>query len=169
MDSELIANWPMWASLFVIACTIVVYVLDRWSMELVSIGVILALLLVFALPGATGVGGEPISSADLLQGFGNPALITIMALLVVGQGLFQTGAIEGPTKSLVRSYGKRPVSTLFLTFLAVFAISAFTNNTPVVIMFLPVMSAIAMRMKASRSEISDIHRYSLRKSIDFEW
>lgn len=153
MDSELIANWPMWASLFVIACTIVVYVLDRWSMELVSIGVILALLLVFALPGATGVGGEPISSADLLQGFGNPALITIMALLVVGQGLFQTGAIEGPTKSLVRSYGKRPVSTLFLTFLAVFAISAFTNNTPVVIMFLPVMSAIAMRMKASPSRL----------------
>ena len=153
MDSELIANWPMWASLFVIACTIVVYVLDRWSMELVSIGVILALLLVFALPGATGVGDEPISSADLLQGFGNPALITIMALLVVGQGLFQTGAIEGPTKSLVRSYGKRPVSTLFLTFLAVFAISAFTNNTPVVIMFLPVMSAIAMRMKASPSRL----------------
>ena len=65
------------------------------------------LLLVFALPGATGVGDEPISSADLLQGFGNPALITIMALLVVGQGLFQTGAIEGPTKSLVRSYGNR--------------------------------------------------------------
>ena len=51
MDSELIANWPMWASLFVIACTIVVYVLDRWSMELVSIGVILALLLALLLTG----------------------------------------------------------------------------------------------------------------------
>ena len=153
MASELIENWPMWVSLVVIVCAIVFYVLDRWSMELVSIGVVVALLLVFALPGATGVGGTPIGSADLLAGFGNPALITIMALLVVGQGLFQTGAIDGPTKSLVRSYGKRPVYTLFLTFLAVFAISAFTNNTPVVIMFLPIMSAIAMRMKASPSRL----------------
>ena len=43
--------------------------------------------------------------------------------------------------------------TLVLTFLAVFATSAFTNNTPVVIMFLPIMSAIAARMGASTSRL----------------
>ena len=153
MAAELMSNWPMWASLVVIAATICFYILDRWSMEIISAGVIVALLLVFSMPGATAADGSAIRSADLLQGFGNPALITIMALLVVGQGLFQTGAIEGPTKSLVRSYGKRPISTLVLTFFSVFAISAFTNNTPVVIMFLPIMSAIAMRMKTSPSKL----------------
>jgi di/tricarboxylate transporter len=153
MAAELMANWPMWASLLVILIGIVCYITDRWSMEIVSIGVIAALLLVFSLPGATGAEGGAINSADLLQGFGNPALITIMALLVVGQGLFHTGAIEGPTKALVRSYGKRPTSTLFLTFFSAFAISAFTNNTPVVIMFLPIISAIAMRMKTSPSKL----------------
>ena len=153
MTAEFLAHWPMWASLAAVGITIVCYMLDRWSMELVSICVIAALLVLFSLPGATAHDGTPVSLSDLLSGFANPALITIMALLVVGQGLFQTGALEGPTKALVRSYDKRPMLTLLGAFAAVFATSAFTNNTPVVIMFLPIMSAIAARMGASTSRL----------------
>jgi di/tricarboxylate transporter len=143
----------MWASLVVVAVTIVFYMLDRWSMESVSISVIAGLLLLFSLPGATAYDGSELSLSVLISGFANPALITIMALLVVGQGLFQTGALEGPTKALVRSYDKRPALTLIGAFAAVFVTSAFTNNTPVVIMFLPIMSAIAARMGASTSRL----------------
>ncbi|MEM9055302.1 MAG: SLC13 family permease, partial [Pseudomonadota bacterium] len=153
MTAEILAHWPMWASLAAVAITIVFYMLDRWSMELVSVSVIAALLLLFSLPGATAHDGSEITLANLLAGFANPALITIMDLLVVGQGLFQTGALEGPTKALVRSYDKRPALTLLGAFAAVFATSAFTNNTPVVIMFLPIMSAIAARMGASTSRL----------------
>lgn len=153
MAAELLSNWPMWASLITVLVAILLYMIDRWSMEIVSAAIVAALLVIFSLPGATAADGGNISSASLLAGFGNPALITIMALLIVGQGLFQTGALEGPTKALLSSYGKRPVSTLLLTFFSVFAISAFTNNTPVVIMFLPIMSAIAMRMKTSPSRL----------------
>jgi di/tricarboxylate transporter len=35
-----------------------------------------------------------ISSSEMLAGFSNPALITIMALMVMAQGLFQSGAFE---------------------------------------------------------------------------
>ncbi len=153
MTADLLAHWPMWASLAAVGVTIVFYMLDRWSMELVSISVIAALLLLFSLPGATAFDGSEITVAVLLSGFANPALMTIMALLVVGQGLFQTGALEGPTKALVRSYDRRPALTLIGAFLAVFFTSAFTNNTPVVIMFLPIMSAIAARMGASTSRL----------------
>lgn len=153
MLAELIANWPMWASLAVVFAAIVLYMLDRWSMEIVSIGVLAALLLVFNFPNATGPNGEAITASDLLSGFGNPALITIMALLVVGQGLFQTGALEGPTKALISGYEKRPVTTLICAFMAVFIASAFVNNTPIVIMFLPLMSAIAQRMNTSPSKL----------------
>ncbi|MEP1143401.1 MAG: SLC13 family permease [Henriciella sp.] len=153
MTADILAHWPMWASLAAVGVTIVFYMLDRWSMELVSICVIAALLLLFSLPGATAYDGSEISVSLLLAGFANPALITIMALLVVGQGLFQTGALEGPTKALVRSYDRRPAMTLIGAFAAVFVTSAFTNNTPVVIMFLPIMSAIAARMGASTSRL----------------
>lgn len=153
MTADILAHWPMWASLAAVGVTIVFYMLDRWSMELVSVSVIAALLLLFSLPGATAYDGSEVSVSVLLSGFANPALITIMALLVVGQGLFQTGALEGPTKALVRSYDQRPAFTLVGAFLAVFVTSAFTNNTPVVIMFLPIMSAIAARMGASTSRL----------------
>ncbi|HAE25838.1 MULTISPECIES: SLC13 family permease [Hyphomonas] len=153
MLAAFLSDWPMWASLGVVCAAICFYMIDRWSMELVSVCVIAALLVLFTLPGAHGEDGTPISAQDLLSGFGNPALITIMALLVIGQGLFQTGALEGPTKALLSGYDRRPRITLLLAFLAVFAISAFVNNTPIVIMFLPVMSAIAHRMKSSASKL----------------
>ena len=148
MLNELVANWPMWASLAVVIGAIIAYLMDRWSMELVSVAIIAVLLLMFQLPGAGDLGAE-----GILAGFGNEALITIMALLVVGQGLFQTGALEGPTRFLLASYEKRPSLTLIAAFFAVFVISAFINNTPVVIMFLPVMSAIAARMNAAPSKL----------------
>jgi len=143
----------MWASLFIVGATIVFYVTDRFSMEIISVGVIASLLLVFALPGAHAVDGTPIRSASILAGFGNPALITIMALLVVGQGLFQTGAVEGPTRALTKAYKQAPLATLLAAFGFVFVVSAFINNTPVVIMFLPVMSAIAASMSAPPSRL----------------
>ena len=138
----------MWVSLGVVIGAIVAYLIDRWSMELVSVSVIALLLIVFELPGTSDLG-----ASTLLAGFGNEALITIMALLVVGQGFFQTGALEGPTRSLLASYETRPNFTLVAAFFAVFVISAFINNTPVVIMFLPVMSAIAARMGAAPSRL----------------
>lgn len=153
MTAELIGHWPLWASLASVVVSIYFYISDRLSMETVSVAIIAALLILFSLPGATSFEGEPVSPTTLLAGFANPALITIMALLVVGQGLFQTGALEGPTKALVRSYDSRPRLTLLATFASVFVISAFTNNTPVVIMFLPIMSAMAARMGASTSRI----------------
>ncbi len=145
--------WPMWASLFIVAVSIVFYVADRLSMEIVSVGIVASLLVVFALPGAHDAHGNPISAASILAGFGNPALVTIMALLVVGQGLFQTGAVEGPTRALTSTYNRAPLATLFGAFAFVFVVSAFINNTPVVIMFLPVMSAIASSMSAPPSRL----------------
>ncbi|MEE9381278.1 MAG: SLC13 family permease [Hyphomonadaceae bacterium] len=151
--SEAISQWPMWASLIVVVGAILAYMTDRWSMELTSIAIIATLVILFQIPGARDFSGEPLAAADLFAGFGNPALITIMALLVVGQGLFQTGALEGPTHALLDSYDKRPRATLMGAFFAVFAISAFINNTPVVIMFLPVMNAIASSMGSSPSKL----------------
>lgn len=153
MLNELAANWAMWTSLFVVVASVFFYMTDRWSMETISAGIVLSLLLLFEIPGATGANGEAISAAQILAGFGNPALIAIMALLVVGQGLFQTGALDGPTRVLLSSYDNRPFLTLIAAFAAVFATSAFINNTPVIIMFLPIMSAIAQRMGASPSKI----------------
>lgn len=153
MLTTIAVAFSMWISIAIVLAAIALYMLDRFPMELVSAGIITILLVVFSLPFAVDAQGQRLSSDILLAGFGNRALITIMALLIVGQALFQTGALEGPSQRLIAFYDKRPVAALIGVFAVVFVTSAFINNTPVVVMFLPIMSAIAGRMGASPSRL----------------
>ncbi|MAT34446.1 MAG: SLC13 family permease [Ponticaulis sp.] len=153
MLADFSANWPMIVSTIIVIGAIYFYTRDEYPMELVSVSVIAVLLLVFYVAEQIPSDVVTVSPEQLLAGFGNPALITIMALLVVGQGLFQTGALDGPSRFMMTSYDSRPFITLIAAFAAVFVTSAFINNTPVVVMFLPIMAAFAEKMKLSPSKL----------------
>ena len=85
----------MWIGFAVIGLAMLAYGSERLSMELTSLLVILSFMLLFTFAPLTDADGVLlISSSDMLTGFANPALITIMALLVMAQGLFQSGALE---------------------------------------------------------------------------
>ena len=91
----------MWSTFAIIAIAVVFYVTERFSLEITSVGLIVALVCLFHFVPLADESGEPVlTTGDLLSGFASPALITILALLVIGQGLFQTGALEGPTRRL---------------------------------------------------------------------
>lgn len=150
MLETIAASWQMWAAMGIVAVAIVFYVWEKFAIEVVSAVIVAAILVFFQVfPLAEN---NP-DAAAILAGFANPALLTIMALLVVGQGIFQTGAMEGPTQRLLASYDKRPRITMFTIFVFLFVVSAFINNTPVVVMFIPILVAIAGRMGASPSKI----------------
>jgi di/tricarboxylate transporter len=142
-------TYIMWAVFAIIAISVYCYVRERFSIEAISIGVILALMLFFHV---TGGGTSAVTNSDLLSGFAAPALITIMALLVIGQGMFQTGALEGPIMRISNMLEHSPRRTLALVFVVAFGVSMFINNTPVVVMFIPVLTAMSaqLRRKASR-------------------
>jgi len=141
--------WQMWAVFGIVAVSVYFYVRETFTIEAISIGVILALMVFFHLfanqSGQTGQ--KALGSQDLLSGFAAPALITIMALLVIGQGMFQTGALEGPITSLNNALDRAPRRTLVFVFTGAFAISMFMNNTPVVVMFIPILVAMSSRLK----------------------
>jgi di/tricarboxylate transporter len=150
IEPGLTGEWQMWAVLAGALLAIVFYCWERFSIELVSASVVAVALVFFQIfPLADGNPGP----GALLAGFANPALVTIMALLVVGQGIFQTGAMERPTQLLLSSYDKRPFLTLIAIFAFMLIVSAFINNTPVVVMFIPILVAIAGRMGSSPSKI----------------
>ncbi|WP_409433891.1 SLC13 family permease [Litorimonas sp. RW-G-Af-16] len=133
----------------IIAVSVYLYVREQFTIEAISVGVILALMVFFYVTG----GDEPVlKSGDILSGFAAPALITIMALLVVGQGMFQTGALERPIIRINAALEHSPRRTLTLVFAVAFGVSMFINNTPVVVMFIPVLAAMSaqLRRKASR-------------------
>ncbi|MEM7729658.1 MAG: SLC13 family permease [Pseudomonadota bacterium] len=140
--------FQMWGVFAIVTVGVVLYVRERFTIEATSVGLIFTLMLFGVLFTPPGQG---LDSASLLSGFAAPALVTIMALLVVGQGLFQTGAMERVTVSINRALEKSPRRTLALVFAVAFGVSMFMNNTPVVVMFIPVLAAMSGKLGVTAS------------------
>ena len=132
----------MWLSFAVIVIAVVSYATEYFTLEFTSLSVIAVLLVLFEVfPVATAAG--PVSSARLLAGFADPALITVVCMLVIGQGLVHTGALQRIARDilfLTRGSGRLAIA---LTLLLALMLSAFTNNTPIVVVFIPVLQALA--------------------------
>ena len=91
----MISELHMWLTFGVIAGAMLLYVTELVAIEMTSLLALVVMLLLFTLFPQIGPDGTNLLDATaLLAGFGNPALITVMALLVMAQGLFQSGALE---------------------------------------------------------------------------
>ena len=143
-------EFHMWLTFAIILAAMVLYVSEKLAMELTSILIIVLLLTAFALfPLVDEAGASLLSSADLLAGFANPALITIMALLIMAQGLFQSGALERLIDQVSRRATRSPQRAMVVVLLGAMVFSAFLNNTPVVLITIPILFAIAKRSRLS--------------------
>lgn len=143
-----IETWQMWSVFAIVTVGVWFYVTEKYSIEAVSVGLILALMVfgnLFTHPD------QGLDSASMLSGFAAPALIAIMSLLVVGQGLFHTGALERMILAINQALDKAPRRTLALVFAVAFGVSMFMNNTPVVVMFIPVLVAMSVRLGKTAS------------------
>ena len=143
------STWQMWATFGIVVVAVWLYMKEKFSIEMISVGIIVTLLLFFHFFSFDI--NNSLESADILSGFAAPALITIMALLVVGQGMFQTGALEGPIMTINNALDRAPRRTLAAVFGIAFGVSMFMNNTPVVVMFIPVLSAMSSRLSRPAS------------------
>ena len=138
--------WQMWAVYALVLTAVVLFSMERLTLEISALAILTILLVFFYLFPVIGADGRNLlGTTTLLAGFANPALIAVLALLVIGQGMFQTGALDGATR-LVADFGSRhPARTIFLTFLLIAVSSAFLHNTPIVVMFIPVLVTLAHR------------------------
>ncbi len=144
----------MWLTFAIIVATVTLYALERLPIEVISLGSIVAYLILFTVFPIKPIGQvQALAPVQLLSGFANPALITVLALLVVGQALFQTDALEHPAQQIARLGGRRSGRALIAVLLIAGAISAFLNNTPVVVMFVPILTAIAATRGVSTSKV----------------
>ena len=151
---ELALTFQMGLAFGVIIIAITAYALEWSTVELISLLTVGALLLVFTIAPVPDAQGHNLLNAEaLLHGFADPALMTILALLVLGQGLFQSGALEGMASRLVVYSRGRPRLVIGAALITVLVISGFLNNTPVVVIFIPIMSALADRLGRSTSKV----------------
>lgn len=140
-------------TLVVIAATVVLYALERYPIETVALGSVSAFIVLFSLIPVHKTDGSLVATADFLIGFANPALITVICLLIIGQGLFQTDALEAPAKTIVRLTKGRARWAMVPILFVVAVLSAFLNNTPVVVMFLPILTAVAATTGQSPAQV----------------
>ncbi|MDP7641129.1 MAG: SLC13 family permease, partial [Alphaproteobacteria bacterium] len=144
----------MWLTLALAGIVIIAYAHPRLPLELTSVGLVAALLILFHVaPLRDSEGTVALDAVSLLKGFGNPAIITVVALLIVGQGMVRAGALEVISQTIYRAARGRPAPAIALSLVAALTISAALNNTPVVVMFIPVLASLADRLGHTASRV----------------
>ena len=114
--------------------TILLFASDRLRLDIVAVMVILALML-------SGL----LSPREALAGFGDPVVLLIAGLFVVGEGLFRTGVAFAIGNWLVRVGGTSEARVMILLMLVVAGLSAFMSSTGAVAIFIPVTLNLAAK------------------------
>ncbi len=124
------------------------FVSGRARVEIISLATITAIALglyFFPLPTQMPYDGLGIA----FEGFGHPALITICALMVLGRGLVTTGALEPVSRLLIRVWMFNRQVGLLVTLVLALILSMLVNDTPVLVLMLPIMAAVAAGLFSS--------------------
>lgn len=130
---------------FVLALTagaFVLFVTEVVAVDLVGLLILAALMLRGAL-----------TPEEALGGFSNPALVTVAAMFILSAGLIRTGTLDRITRLMFhisKGSGKRLV---LMVMVSVAVSSAFLNNTPVAVIFLPIVLGAAASFDIAPSKL----------------
>lgn len=130
----------IWIISAVLVVTLYLLISEVISVDLTAIGIIVLLVV-------TGL----LSPKEAVSGFANPALITVAAMFVVSKGLIRTGGIEFLGRKITNVAKSNVNAALALILFTVAVSSAFINNTPVVILFIPVVMTMCCELGLSPS------------------
>ncbi|MEE3177770.1 MAG: SLC13 family permease [Verrucomicrobiota bacterium] len=118
----------------ILVVVFIAFVKEWFSPDLVAMGAFVLLL---------GAGILPEEKA--LAVFSNPAPIIVSCMFVLSAALERTGTIEALGEWFGKLAGTREMRILVMLMLIVAPLSAFVNNTPVVVVFMPILLALARK------------------------
>ncbi|MBM9595304.1 SLC13 family permease [Roseitranquillus sediminis] len=130
------------AAIVVILVMLGLFVSERYPAEVVAIAGAASMFTLGILPYEAA-----------LEVLSNPAPWTIASMFLVMGGLVRTGSLQWLTRQAEAQAGKRPIRTLTVSLGCVAVASAFMNNTPVVVVMIPVFVQLASRMGVSPSKL----------------
>ncbi|MUV86803.1 SLC13 family permease [Natronomonas sp. CBA1123] len=128
-----------------IAVALAFFVTETLPTDITAIGVLVSLVV---LEPYTGV-----DTVAALQGFASPATITIVAMYVLSAGVEKTGLVDRLGLALGRLTGGDERQLLGATIGTTGLTAGFINNTPVVAVFIPMISGLAERAGVSPSKL----------------
>ncbi len=125
-------TWQMLIVFGLLAATFALMVWEKLSPDIVAMLAFSALLI-------TGI----LTPAEAFRVFSNEAAITVACMFVLSEALERTGVIETIAHRLNRAVGQSDWTVLLVMLPIVAVLSAFINNTPVVVVFMPIMTSLA--------------------------
>ena len=130
------------------AGALVLFSIERLQLAVTSLSLLTIIALTFAL-----FPYPDIDPMMFFRGFAHEALIAVCALMTLGQGLVKTGALEPVGRVLGQLWGRMPALSLLITLVVGALLSAFINNTPIVVLLLPILISVCLRTNKSPSKI----------------
>jgi di/tricarboxylate transporter len=131
----------IWIVSAILIITLYLFITEKVPVDLTAIGIMVTLV-VFRI----------ISPAEAVAGFAHPAVITVGSMFLISKGLIRTGAVGFIGQQVVQMARGNFKLALLVILLTVAAASAFINNTPVVVLFIPVVMSMCCQFKLSPSK-----------------
>ncbi len=123
----------------VMLLTIVLFVSDKLRVDVTAIVILTLLGLIASYPGF-----ESILSPELLfSGFASNAVISIIAVMIIGRGLDKTGVMTIIAAVIFRYSGRREANIMSATSGSVAILSSFMQNIGAAALFMPVVSRLS--------------------------
>ena len=132
--------------LLLTAVALFLFTRDNIPLQTSSLAVLIVLVSGFHLFPYDG-GDGAVRAVEFFDGFGNEALIAICALMIVGKALETTGALQPLATIVSGAWSTRPLLALLVTLIASAILSAFMNNTPIVVLLMPILVGVSLRVK----------------------
>ena len=126
----------------ILIAAMLLLITEKLPVDLTSIGIMVVLTL-------TGI----LAPKEAIAGFANPAVITVGAMFLISKGMIRTGAVAFISQKVIEYSRGRPTLAIFLILVIVGAASAFINNTPVVVLFIPIILSLSCELGFSPSKI----------------
>src|SRR6056300_297794 len=137
----------IWFIFGLIFISVILFSIDRIPIEITSLAIISILIIIFQNSPILGaVSGVPVSLEVILRGFANPSLIALMCLLIIGHGLLVTGALEDIAVWISGDKSQNTQIKFLSVMFLVFILSALLNNTPIIVMFIPIILSLCKQL-----------------------
>ena len=138
----LLENFEVVVSLILLVTMIVFFVTEIVPIEVTALSTAVLMVILGILP-----------SKEFLNILSNPAPWTIICMFVLSGALVRTGVLDKVGDFISSNTKKSPLFVIFLLIVITIILSAFINNTPVVLVLIPIVLKLANEMKISASKL----------------
>lgn len=139
---DLPQTWQAIIALLILAGMFVMFLKETYPVEVVALGGATLMLILGILP-----------MEDVPSVLSNNAPWTIAAMFIIVGALVRTGALESVTSAVSRNAEKAPARTLATLGFGVTGASAFLNNTPLVVVMMPIFVRLGKQLNLAASKL----------------